>query len=302
MTDPARLAVVVCTRDRADQLAETLHALRAVLDSAVDVLVVDSASAGTETQQVAESAGVHVIRAPRPGLSVARNVGIAATTTELIAFTDDDCSPRAGWADSILASFGDDRIGFVTGRLVGVEGGHQVSADHGDRPLTFDSHADPALLGAGASMAFRRTAITAIGGFDEALGAGSGLRSAEDHDAMWRALEAGWLGRYEPSAVVLHREWRGPWDVVRLQWASGLGAGALAMKMARVAPARGWPLLRHRVGRDGMGRAARALAKGWQRAALGSALYAAGAAAGAARTWRRPLTHGLYEPGRLEHE
>ena len=58
-----------------------------------------------------------------------------------------------------------------------------------------------------AAMICRRSAILAVGGFDESLAAG------EDVDLCWRLLDSGSRLRYEPVAMVSHehrsrlREW-----------------------------------------------------------------------------------------------
>src|SRR5207244_536853 len=122
------------------------------------------------------------------------------------AFTDDDCRPEPGWADAIEAVFqAEPRVGFVTG-LVAPDrrGGAILSVGGGDEPLTFEYGADPGELGHGANFAVRRDAIEAVGGFDEALGVGARFAGAEDHDVLWRIMRAGWIGRYEPRATVVH--------------------------------------------------------------------------------------------------
>jgi hypothetical protein len=135
-------------------------------------------------------------------------------------------------------------------------------------------------------MAFRRTAIEEEGGFDERLGAGTQLRSGEDHDAAWRVLRAGWIGRYEPTARVVHREWRDRWQLVRMQWGYGLGAGALVAKVIRADATEGWAMFRTRLGRDGAMKVARNLARRWERPAIGASLYTVGVIVGAIRMWR----------------
>ena len=89
---------------------------------------------------------------------------------------------------------------------------------------------DPARLGHGANMVFRREALEAIGRFDERLGAGTPLRSAEDVDAFFRVLEAGWTVVYEPQASVLHDEWR-EGESLALRYGYGLGGGAFTAKV-----------------------------------------------------------------------
>src|SRR5262249_52194285 len=62
-------------------------------------------------------------------------------------------------------------------------------------------------IGAGANMAFRRSAFTRIGYFDERLDVGAAGCSG-DSEYWYRVLAAGWSCRYEPSAVVFHRHRR----------------------------------------------------------------------------------------------
>ena len=93
------MTVAVCTRDRPVQLARCLEALRSV-PSGVRVLVVDNApSTDASARLVADSyAGFEYVLEPRPGLDHARNRAIAETTSDVIAFTDDDVVVDEGWA------------------------------------------------------------------------------------------------------------------------------------------------------------------------------------------------------------
>jgi hypothetical protein len=182
------------------------------------------------------------------------------------------------------------------GRLVPEhEGGAVPADDPGDAPFIFRAGFDVDKLGAGANMAFRRRALIDVGGFDEMLGAGSALRSAEDHDAIWRVLRAGCTGRYDPRAVVAHRDWRRRGDLIRMRYAYGLGAGALAAKVVKVDPKIGWPMLRHRILRDGIATGAGDVARRYKAAAIGDVLYTTGVLVGAARVWRHSVEAGLLQ-------
>ena len=58
-------------------------------------------------------------------------------------------------------------------------------------------------IGAGASMAVRRSALIDVGGFDERLDAGAAGCSG-DSEMWYRILAAGRVCRYEPAAVSYH--------------------------------------------------------------------------------------------------
>jgi hypothetical protein len=59
-------------------------------------------------------------------------------------------------------------------------------------------------LGVGTNMAFRRTSLDRIGGFDTTIGVGTASRGGGDLDALWRVLDSGDDVVYEPNAIVRH--------------------------------------------------------------------------------------------------
>ena len=68
------------------------------------------------------------------------------------------------------------------------------------RMTVYRQYGDLSAIGHGANMAFRRTTLEAVGGFDEAMGAGAPIPGAEDKDIFWRVVRAGWRAGHEPSA------------------------------------------------------------------------------------------------------
>jgi glycosyltransferase involved in cell wall biosynthesis len=293
------VAVVVATRDRAAFLEDALRTLAEVLRPVDELVVVDNGSRDGATVAVAQAAGVRVIRCDRPGASAARNAGIGATTAPIVAVTDDDCLPRQGWTAALEAAFGDPDVGFVTGRVAPDRADADSLVQHDDpRPATYRWPDDPMHFGHGANSAFRRTAVDAVGGYDEHLGPGTPLRAAEDHDLFWRLLHAGWEGRYEPTAVVAHRAWRSRRDLLAIQWSYGLGTGALARKARRIDPAVGRRLLRTRLWEEGLARAWHALRRGWELPAAGLVVKVAGVVAGYASAMRYDVRDGHLHPRR----
>ena len=83
------------------------------------------------------------------------------------------------------------------------------------------------------NMGFFKSAVDAVGFFDERLGAGAHFPSSEDNDFCFRLLEAGYRIRYAPEAVVTHRAWRTSGAYLPLQWAYGRGQGAYYAKHLR---------------------------------------------------------------------
>ncbi|MGZ6826200.1 MAG: glycosyltransferase [Mycobacteriales bacterium] len=217
-----RLTVVVPTRDRSGHLRACLAALEPQLLPGDALLVVDSCSA----QPVAGAA----LRAPRPGASLARNTGWRAAGTEWVAFVDDDVEVAPRWRSAVgPATAG---VDLVCGRVAvppsqeGAERPVAVTPDVPEQELSAAS----ALRGVSANLLVRRAALEDVGGFDERLGPGTWARAGEDLDLLDRLLLAGHRGRYAPSVLAFHDQWRDRRSLLRLDYGYGVGAGVRAVR------------------------------------------------------------------------
>ncbi len=231
----AQASVIVCTRERPELLEKCLAALVGLAPSPLEIIVVDNAPpGGISSLQVAEKfRGVSYLRHSSGGLSSARNAGLALARGDYVAFTDDDSVAHPRWLVSLLAGFAEDSVGCVTGLVLPreLETDAQIAFEFvlggfsaGFVPLVFGQDFFTKTrpfgvpvwrIGAGASMAFRRAVFTAIGTFDERLGAGASGCS-EDSELWYRLLVGGWECRYEPSAVVFHCH-RSSWKALERQ-------------------------------------------------------------------------------------
>lgn len=214
-------AVVVCTRERPEQLQRCLQSIRALGHPPQELVVVDNGSGDDATRRVAQAQGVTYVWEPAPGLSRARDAGIRATTSDIVVFTDDDVVVHPEWLPRLLSGFTSPEVMSVTGLVLPAsldtvaerafedllggfgqgfrprEFGHEWFLRHRRRtPHVWQ-------LGAGANVAFRRGAFDRVGGFDPRLGAGA-AGCSEDSEMWYRLLAGGWRCRYEPSAVVFH--------------------------------------------------------------------------------------------------
>lgn len=228
------VSVVVCSRNRPTQLTECLGRLAEVLRPEDELIVVDSASDTGETLAVARAADAAVaVRVEQPGLSRARNAGVRSATRAVVVFTDDDCTPLAGWAAALESEFADAEVGLVTGAVRPHGSGFTSGKTSGQRVVyRYPTAGDQ--IGHGANMAVRRTLIEQLGGFDETLGAGATMRSADDWDVFFRVLRAGHTVVYTPDSVVLHHQWRSNREALGTRHGYAIGAGALAVKLRRL--------------------------------------------------------------------
>lgn len=248
------VSLVVCTRDRADTLAGCLIGLRTLDYRPLEIVVVDNAPTDESTRRVfAHEVGdddrFRYVREPVPGLSRARNRGFREATGEIVAYTDDDVTVEPDWISALVRAFeqGTD-VGCVTG-LVAAAAIDSPAEQYFDNRVSWGRNCVPRLydldgrrgdnllypysagvFGTGANFAFRKDALDGIGGFDEALGAGTLTKGGEDLDAFVAVLRAGWVLAYEPSAVVWHHH-RSDLDELRRQmYGYGTGLSAFLMK------------------------------------------------------------------------
>jgi mycofactocin glycosyltransferase len=198
------VTVVIPVRDNIFGLRRLLSTLRGIR-----VIVVDDGSVVPVAHS--ELGGLHcqlqVLRHPRTkGPAAARNTGLAASTTDFVAFLDSDVVPRRGWLEALLGHFSDPAVALVAPRIVGLSHSHNLvaryeavhsSLDLGRREAPVVPYGTVSYVPS-AAIICRRSALTGVGGFDETLHAG------EDVDLCWRFIEAGARLRYEPIAVVAH--------------------------------------------------------------------------------------------------
>ncbi|HVS98628.1 MAG TPA: glycosyltransferase family 2 protein [Puia sp.] len=219
--DGGGLSVVVCTRNRPDDLGRCIRALLASHDTNFELIVIDNASDDDRTRRVAEAfPGVRYSREDRPGLDIARNAGARLATRELIAYTDDDVEVDAEWTRRLKRAFDDPLVMAVTGLVLPARLDTPAQYrferhwgfNKGYLPRMFDhawmlahkGYGAPVWeIGAGANMAFRRDAFLLTGLFDERLDVGAAGCSG-DSEIWYRILAEGWNCRYVPELVVYH--------------------------------------------------------------------------------------------------
>lgn len=180
------VSIIICTRDRADSLRETLESIgRCAVppDVSAELVVVDNGSTD-HTAEVVARAGlrnlpVRRVRESEPGLSRARNAGLRASASEVILFTDDDVRVPLDWIEGMCRSIFAGRGDAVAGSVRFPVGHERVLSrePYRSRRGWFASNegADPADPGnmVGANMAFSRRVSDTLEGFDPHLGAGA---------------------------------------------------------------------------------------------------------------------------------
>ena len=195
------VSVVVCSYNGARTIRDTLEALRRVTYPDFEVIVVNDGSRDA-TPGIAESFGVRVISTENRGLSAARNTGWQAAAGEIVAYIDDDAYPDPHWLHYLAFTFLTTDHAGVGGPNLAPPGDGPIADCVANAPggpvqvLLTDTLAEHI---PGCNMAFRRTALAAVGGFDPRYRA-----AGDDVDLCWRVMEeVGTIG-FHPAALVWH--------------------------------------------------------------------------------------------------
>ena len=202
----SRVSVVICTKNRPDDLAQAIASVRASGEAGqrAEIVVVEEAASPRPISGVR-----YVHLAPKDlGFGYARNVAVREAGGDILAFIDDDCVAEAGWLESLTAPLQANpkvlgvagavlvrdcsRIGYAENILGFPGGGLRYRHATGGQVL-------PTRYLSTCNCAYRRDAIRQAGGFVEGARVGG-----EDY---LLAEKVSTLGAcvYAPAAVVCHR-------------------------------------------------------------------------------------------------
>lgn len=247
------VSVVVCTRDRPQDLHNCLEALRPHHQAGHQVIIVDNAPSTRAAAELASSYPYDYVCEPRPGLNRARSRGVSLARHEIVAFTDDDCLPDPGWLRALTTPYRDPQVGGATGLVLPLEletPAQERFEDYCANRRIFHQRsfsrqttlpAAAGVVGMGANMSVRRALLEQIGGFDPRFDGGTVTLSGGDTEMFARLLAAGAKLVYCPDALVWHRHGRDPDRLRKVIF--GYGAGLYAVLAKRLIEDQDWSVL-----------------------------------------------------------
>lgn len=219
------VGVVICafTDKRWDEIAKGVRCL-AAQSVAVDEVVFSidhnhDLAERVRTELAPLIDGLQVVEFDAPGGSNscgARNAGVAALSTDIVCFLDDDAWPEPDWMEELTKAFSDPSVEMAGSRIL-------PEWPDGLTPRWFPPEFNWVVGGSwrglpsvdadirnpiGAAMAVRRSALDVVGGFDTNMGHRQGRPLGNDEtDLALRISEAIPSARIvqRPASVVHHK-------------------------------------------------------------------------------------------------
>jgi GT2 family glycosyltransferase len=227
--DWPRFSVVVCSYNGSATIRDTLEALQRLDYPDYEVIVVNDGSTDA-TPEIAAGYDVKLVTTENQGLAMARNVGLAAASGEIVAYLDDDAYPDRDWLTYLA-------IGFQSSDVCGVGGPNLLPPEDGDLaecvanapggPAHVLLHDREAEHIPGCNMAFRKDWLEAVGGFDPQFRC-----AGDDVDLCWSVQQRGGRIGFHAGALVWHHRR----SSITRYWKQQLGYGKAEALLARKWP------------------------------------------------------------------
>lgn len=213
-------SVVIPTQHRPLELDRCLRAVANQDYPRFDVIVVDNTRGDSETRDVAERWEARYVIEPNRGLCRARNRGALVSSSEIIAYLDDDSIPEPDWLRGMAEAFHDSRVMGVAGRTVPLKVETESERLFADLRGSAYTRPHPRVvdrsnpnwfeicgfggIGPGCNMAIRRTAFEFWPGFNERTDRGTPVYGGGEQHAFFSLVDQGYRVAYTPTATVRH--------------------------------------------------------------------------------------------------
>lgn len=212
MTD-LTVSVVVVSRGRADLLRRCLLGISQLQYDGFEVIVVGDPEGIKAAGGLPFADDLKLVGFDEPNISVARNLGISHAAGDIVAFIDDDAVPEPQWLRYLIAPAAQCDVaamgGFVRGRngiswqwtarsLDQMGEAHPIDVEL-DQASVLNPPKGKAIKTEGTNMAFRRSVLTELGGFDPAF-----HYFLDETDLNMRLARAGYATALVPLAEVHH--------------------------------------------------------------------------------------------------
>jgi len=193
-----KVSMIATVKDGAEHIGGFLASVRAQTRAPDEIVIVDGGSTDGTRELLRDSEDITFIDEPGANIARGRNVAIQAATHDAIAVSDADCVLEHDWLERLLDAL-EDGADVAMGFYSPMPDGFLQDCLAAVNLPTADEVDEADFMPSARSVAFRRGAIDAAGGYPEWLDIGEDMYV----DHRWREL--GLDMRFVPEAVA---HWR----------------------------------------------------------------------------------------------
>ncbi len=173
-----------------------------------EIIIVDN---NLNDDQRAKFANVRYFKSDLNNYCHALNFGFSKAQSDIVVVLNPDAEVAENWLEEILAPFSDEKVAGVSSKILFKKSrkinslGIEEIEDYYYRDIGFEEDDDPYLkpheieYASGCSVAYRKSAITEVGGFDEDF-----VMYVEDVDMGIKLHKAGYQLLVNPASIVYH--------------------------------------------------------------------------------------------------
>jgi glycosyltransferase involved in cell wall biosynthesis len=227
-----KVSIVVPVKNGVKEIRDLLESLMQINydKSKLEIIVVDGCSTDG-TREIVSRYPVRLLVEERPGVNIARNVGIKNSTGEIIAFTDHDCVVPRDWIKRIVENLKDPEVGCVGGQVIRYYDDFLARyADESiipvmrafNKKVLLSRISSPAYYPVGCNFAVKRKVLEEAGFFDERFEYGfDELEFAE------RICSKGYKILLTPEIIIRHKHRSSVSELLKQSYRYGQGGGLI---------------------------------------------------------------------------
>ncbi len=198
----ASVSVIIPAFNAEKTIGRTLEAIQKQSYPNIEIMIVDDGSTD-RTQEIVQSfSGVKYVFQENAGPATARNHGARLASSDILFFTDSDCTPQPDWIEKILTGFEQKDVGVVCGSY-GIANPQSLLARCIHQEIRYRHHElvpdFPKVFGS-YNFAVRKHIFESVGGFNTQYRWASG----EDNDLSYKIIHAGHKIFFQRDALVDH--------------------------------------------------------------------------------------------------
>jgi glycosyltransferase involved in cell wall biosynthesis len=211
------VAVIICAHleERFPNLVDAMRSVDRQTRRPDELVVVIDANASLARRIRPVANGARVVELVQPGgLAAARNAGVAACSSEIVLFLDDDAIAHTEWVERLTATIDDPRVLGASGHSAPIWGAERptwlpdeflwtLGCSYAGQP----SQRTEVRNVYGGCCGLRRSLFTELGGYDARLGRSRSSNGGGEEAELCVRAQVRWPGshfEYEPQAQIDH--------------------------------------------------------------------------------------------------